>query len=85
MLQYYDSILNIKSVIARTTFSRASIYRLISLGKFPPQRKIAARRSGWLESEIQSFIVGTFHTTPTPVITKRGRGRPRKIAIESGV
>ena len=39
-----------------TTFSTATIYRLISQGKFPKQIKLAERSSGWLLEEIYSWI-----------------------------
>ena len=39
-----------------TTFSSATIYRLISQGKFPKQIKLAERSSGWLLEEIYSWI-----------------------------
>ena len=35
-----------------TTFSSATIYRLISKGEFPKQIKLSERSSGWLLDEI---------------------------------
>ena len=37
-----------------TTFSSATIYRLISKGEFPKQIKLSERSSGWLLEEIYS-------------------------------
>ena len=39
-----------------TTFSSATIYRLISQGKFPKQIKLAERSSGWLLEEVYNWI-----------------------------
>ena len=41
-----------------TTFSSATIYRLISQGKFPKQVKLAERSSGWIEEEIYNWLDG---------------------------
>ena len=39
-----------------TTFSAATIYRLISQGEFPKQIKLAERSSGWLLEEVYNWI-----------------------------
>ena len=39
-----------------TTFSSATIYRLISKGEFPKQIKLSERSSGWLLEEIYSWL-----------------------------
>ena len=39
-----------------TTFSSATIYRLISKGAFPKQIKLSERSSGWLLEEIYSWL-----------------------------
>jgi len=39
-----------------TTFSTATIYRLISQGEFPKQIKLAERSSGWLLEEVYNWI-----------------------------
>ena len=39
-----------------TTFSSATIYRLISKGEFPKQIKLSERSSGWLLEEIHSWL-----------------------------
>ena len=39
-----------------TTFSSATIYRLISEGKFPKQIKLAERSSAWSFEEIYNWI-----------------------------
>ena len=39
-----------------TTFSSATIYRLISKGEFPKQIKLSERSSGWLLEEIYNWL-----------------------------
>ena len=39
-----------------TTFSSATIYRLIKKGEFPKQIKLAKRSSGWLQEEIYNWL-----------------------------
>ena len=39
-----------------TAFSSATIYRLIKIGEFPKQIKLAKRSSGWLQEEIYNWL-----------------------------
>ena len=39
-----------------TTFSSATIYRLIKRGEFPKQIKLSERSSGWILEEIYSWL-----------------------------
>jgi prophage regulatory protein len=50
------TILRLPTVIARTGLSRSSIYLKISQGAFPKQISLGTRTTGWLESEINSWI-----------------------------
>ena len=52
-----NRILRLKDVISRTGLSRSSIYAYIAVGTFPRQFKIGLRSIGWLETEIDSWIV----------------------------
>jgi prophage regulatory protein len=47
---------NIKSVVAGTSLSRASIYRLIKKCEFPRPIKISSRRVGWLQADIDRWL-----------------------------
>ena len=49
-------LIKLKKVKEITTFSAATIYRLISQGEFPKQIKLAERSSGWLLEEIYNWI-----------------------------
>ncbi|MEJ0062361.1 MAG: AlpA family transcriptional regulator [Alphaproteobacteria bacterium] len=52
-----QSILRLKSVLSRTGLSRTVLYVLIKGGNFPPPIKLGKRSCGWLESEIDAWIV----------------------------
>ena len=49
-------LIKLKKVKEITTFSAATIYRLISQGEFPKQIKLAERSSGWLLEEVYNWI-----------------------------
>jgi prophage regulatory protein len=50
------TIIKLPEVKAMTTFSRTTIYRLIALGAFPKQIKLAERSSGWIKQEVEEYI-----------------------------
>jgi prophage regulatory protein len=54
MIEFH--IVKLPVVKKMTTFSAATIYRLISQGKFPKQIKLAERSSGWLLEEINTWL-----------------------------
>ena len=49
-------LMKLPEVKELTTFSSATIYRLISEGEFPKQIKLAKRSSAWSLEEIYSWI-----------------------------
>ena len=49
-------LIKLPAVKELTTFSSATIYRLISEGKFPKQIKLAERSSAWSIEEIYNWI-----------------------------
>ena len=49
-------LIKLPAVKKITTFSTATIYRLISEGEFPKQIKLAERSSGWLLEEIYNWL-----------------------------
>jgi prophage regulatory protein len=49
-------LLRLPRVKESVALSRASIYRLISLGQFPKPINLGARAVAWLESDIDSWI-----------------------------
>ncbi len=51
------SILRLPAVKASTGLSRSTIYLRISEGTFPKPVSLGGRAVGWLESEIQDWLV----------------------------
>ena len=49
-------VIKLKRVIALTSLSSATIYRLVKSGEFPKQLKLAERSSGWLLEEINDWV-----------------------------
>ncbi len=49
-----ERFLPLREVLARTSLSRSTIYRLVSEGTFPKSIALGARRA-WLESEISAW------------------------------
>ena len=49
-------IIKLPEVKVITTFSRSTIYRLIDMGEFPKQIKLAERSSGWIKQEVEDYI-----------------------------
>lgn len=47
-----DRLLRINTALDRTGLSRATLYRKIQAGTFPPQIKVAERCYAWRESEV---------------------------------
>jgi len=51
-----DKILRLPQVMARVGLKKSAIYKMIAAGTFPKQIKLGAA-SGWLESDIQKWIL----------------------------
>ena len=51
-----NRVIKISEVKDLTTLSNATIYRLIKLGEFPKQLKLAERSSGWLLEEVNNWL-----------------------------
>lgn len=50
-------ILRINQVIEMTTLGRSTIYKYIKEGTFPKQIKMGARASGWLQADVENWIL----------------------------
>ncbi len=50
------SVLRLKDVIRRIGLQRASIYRGIAAGTFPPPIALGKRARGWLERDVEGWI-----------------------------
>lgn len=51
-----DQILRIGDVARRVGLGRATIYRYIARGDFPPPIALGERASGWLASQVMEWI-----------------------------
>jgi predicted DNA-binding transcriptional regulator AlpA len=51
-----EQILKMPEVIKVTGLARSTIYKLISENRFPKQIKLTSFSSGWLQSEIDSWV-----------------------------
>lgn len=49
-------LIRIKDVMDRTGLARSTVYKYISLGKFPQSIKLGTRAVAWVESEIETWI-----------------------------
>lgn len=52
-----SNILRLRSVKVRTGLSRSSIYALIADGRFPRQISLGTRSVGWIESEVEDWLI----------------------------
>ena len=50
-------ILRMPEVVARTGLTARSIRRLVARGDFPPPIRLSRRTVGWLESEVEAWIL----------------------------
>lgn len=55
-MQTPERIIRLKTVLARTSLSRSTIYRKIAEGTFPTQLRISTNGAGWRESDINRWI-----------------------------
>jgi prophage regulatory protein len=51
-----NTLIKLPVVKQLTTFSRSTIYRLMSKGEFPKQIKLSERSSAWSLEEVYSWI-----------------------------
>jgi len=67
--------LRLSEVRNRVPYSRATIYRLITAGRFPRPYSLGARAVAWLESEIDAWIEARINKQNAPTISRPGTGR----------
>lgn len=56
-MSHEDKILRLPQVIERVGLKKTAIYKMIATDDFPKQVKLGAHASGWLESDIQRWIL----------------------------
>ena len=52
----HDRVLKIYEVVNQTALSKTGIYEAVKSNSFPPPLKLGKRSSGWLQSEVSSWI-----------------------------
>lgn len=52
------SIIRLPEVQRRTGLSRSSIYAMVSRKEFPSPVRLGKRSAGWVEGEVQEWLVG---------------------------
>ena len=55
--EFIVRILKLKEVLTRTSLGKTTLYMLISNGDFPQQIPLGLRAVGWLESEVDAWIL----------------------------
>jgi len=58
-----NQILRLPQVIEKTGLSRSVIYSLISRGEFVTKIKLSPRAMGFLESEVDAWILGRLNAS----------------------
>jgi len=49
-------MLRLHEVVRRVTLSRATIYRMMHLGRFPKPMRIGLRTKAWIEEEVDAWF-----------------------------
>jgi len=75
-----DHFIRMKEVRQRTGLSRATIYRKIGEGSFPPNRKLGGQAVAWLNSEVQSWLDAQIEAEPAKEPWVPPPPPPRRIA-----
>ena len=55
-MEKIDRLIRMRELVGIVSMSRANIYRLIKVGKFPKWIKLAERTSAWRLSKIELWI-----------------------------
>jgi len=55
--EVFMKLIKLSQVMAKTTLSKSTIYRLIKTSDFPLPKKLSLRAVAWLETEIDEWIV----------------------------
>lgn len=52
-----DKIIRLPEVLDKVGLKKSAVYKLIKEGDFPAQIKLGKHASGWLESDVQVWIM----------------------------
>ena len=53
----HNRILRLGAVLERTGLSRSTLYQMAKEGRFPSQYALGHRAVGWLESDVEAWIM----------------------------
>lgn len=56
-VNHEDKILRLPQVLERVGLKKSAVYKMIANDEFPKQMKLGAHVSGWLESDVQTWIM----------------------------
>lgn len=66
-MSHQKRLLKLKELLVITGLSRASIYRLEHLGKFPKRVRLSERAVAWHEEDVQQWIDSRERVTQEPL------------------
>ena len=56
-MSHEDKIIRLPQVMTRVGLKKSAIYKMIANGEFPKQVKLGTHASGWLDSDVQKWIL----------------------------
>jgi len=56
MSESFDRLVRLRELVKLLSISRANVYRLMKMGKFPQSIKLAERTVAWRLSEIETWV-----------------------------
>jgi prophage regulatory protein len=56
MSESFDRLVRLREVVKLLSISRANVYRLMKIGKFPKSTKLTERTVVWRLSELEAWI-----------------------------
>jgi prophage regulatory protein len=75
-----ETFLRLPTVIARTGLSRSTLYEQMAQGRFPRSVQLGPRAVGWLESEVNAWLMARIGEDRKAWIPPQAPSRPRSEA-----
>ena len=75
MEKFKSQVIRLSQVKAMTGLSRSTIYRFMSVRKFPKQIKLGPKSSGWLIDEVDEWIKRQIQIRDNRQIKVKGNGK----------
>lgn len=73
-----DTLLTEKIVLSHLNISRATLWRKVRRGEFPPPVEVSTGRKAWKESDISDWINSRPVAAPYKNCTYDGQGSPAR-------